>query len=46
MNVQRLRLINKRTSSNCEINDCFLRDLPDCLVDLFNVIWDICDGLN
>ena len=45
MNVQRLRLIDERTSIRCHVDDGFLRNFPDRFVQSFDVIGNAVDVL-
>lgn len=46
VNVQRPRLANVGSAVGGEVEDLFLGDLSDGLVDCFDVIWDAGDILN
>lgn len=46
MNVERLRLINEGTSSQSQINDFLLTNLPNSLEDLFSFLGNFRDPLN
>ena len=45
VNVQRLRLIDERTSIRCHVDDGFLRNFPDRFVQSFDVIGNAVDVL-
>lgn len=45
MDVQRLALINESTSISCHLEYSFLRDFPDCLIKLLQVIRNFQYGL-
>lgn len=46
MDIQRLRLINERTSSQSEIQNCFLTDFPNSFEDFPSFRRDLCNLLH
>lgn len=47
MDVEWLGLVDEGGSANCQIYDLPLADLPNCLVQILDVLWyavDILDG--
>ena len=44
--VQALRLADERASCDSEVHHLFLTDLPNCLVNFFYVVWNLCYSLN
>ena len=46
MDVQRLRLIDERTSIRCHVDDGFLRNFPHRFVQSFDVIGNTVDVLH
>ena len=40
-NVEGLALVDEGSSVSSHINECLLRDFPDCLVQWLEIIWNL-----
>lgn len=45
VDVEGLTLVNEGAAVCCHLEDGLLGDFPHCFVQLFQIIWDLCDTL-